>query len=48
VTPEQIEQVRPRLVEFTARMLDGAVARSDQQVIPEGVGLCQPLRLDLL
>jgi SRSO17 transposase len=32
VTPEQVERVRPRLVEFTARMLDGAVARSDQQV----------------
>ena len=32
MTPEQIEQVRPRLVEFTARMLEGAVARSDQRV----------------
>jgi SRSO17 transposase len=32
VTPEQIEQVRPRLVEFTTRMLDRAVQRSDQQV----------------
>ena len=31
MTPKQIEQVRPRLVEFTAQMLDGAVARSDQQ-----------------
>jgi SRSO17 transposase len=31
VTPEQIEQVRPRLVEFTARMLDRAVQRSDQR-----------------
>lgn len=28
---EQIELVRPRLVEFTAAMLDGAVARSDQR-----------------
>src|SRR5512142_808198 len=32
VTPEEIEQIRPRLVEFTARMLEGAVARSDQRV----------------
>jgi SRSO17 transposase len=32
VTPEQIERVRPRLVEFAAQMLDGAVRRSDQQV----------------
>jgi SRSO17 transposase len=32
VTPEQIEQVRPRLVEFTVRMLDGVVRRSDQRV----------------
>jgi SRSO17 transposase len=32
VTPEQIEQVRPQLVEFTTRMLDGAVRRSDQRV----------------
>jgi len=32
VTPEQIEQVRPRLVEFTAQMLQGAVRRSDQRV----------------
>jgi SRSO17 transposase len=32
VTPEQIQQVRPRLVEFTAQMLDGAVRRSDQRV----------------
>lgn len=32
MTPEQIEQVRPRLVEFTAQMLDGAVRRSDQRV----------------
>jgi len=32
VTPEEIGQVRPRLVEFTARMLEGAVARSDQRV----------------
>jgi SRSO17 transposase len=31
VTPEQIELVRPRLVEFTARMLDGGVRRSDQR-----------------
>jgi len=31
VTPEQIEQVRPRLVEFTVEMLDGAVRRSDQR-----------------
>jgi SRSO17 transposase len=30
VTPEQIEQVRPRLVEFAARMLDG-LRRSDQR-----------------
>jgi SRSO17 transposase len=30
VTPDQIEQVRPRLVEFTGRMLDG-LARSDQR-----------------
>jgi SRSO17 transposase len=30
VTPEQIEQIRPRLVEFAARMLDG-VPRSDQR-----------------
>jgi SRSO17 transposase len=32
VTPEQIEQIRPRLVEFTTAMLEGAVARSDQRV----------------
>jgi SRSO17 transposase len=32
VTPEQIEQVRPRLVEFTTRMLQGVVRRSDQRV----------------
>jgi SRSO17 transposase len=31
VTPEQVEQVRPRLVEFAERMLDGAVRRSDQR-----------------
>jgi SRSO17 transposase len=31
VTPEQIELVRPRLVGFTARMLDGGVRRSDQR-----------------
>jgi SRSO17 transposase len=31
VTPEQIQDVRPQLIEFTARMLDGAVHRSDQQ-----------------
>jgi len=31
VTPEQVELVRPRLVEFTARMLDGGVRRSDQR-----------------
>ena len=31
MTPEQIEQVRPRLVEFTVEMLDGAVRRSDQR-----------------
>jgi SRSO17 transposase len=31
VTPEQIEQERPRLVEFTAQMLDGALRRSDQR-----------------
>jgi SRSO17 transposase len=30
VTPEQIERVRPRLVEFTAAMLDG-LPRSDQR-----------------
>jgi SRSO17 transposase len=29
---EEIEQVRPRLVEFTAQMLHGAVGRSDQRV----------------
>ena len=32
MTPEQIEQIRPRLVEFTAQMLTGAVGRSDQRV----------------
>jgi SRSO17 transposase len=32
VTPEEIEQARPRLVEFAVRMLDGAVRRSDQRV----------------
>lgn len=32
MTPEQIEQVRPRLVEFTTLMLDRAVQRSDQRV----------------
>jgi SRSO17 transposase len=32
VTPEEIEQIRPQLVEFTAQMLQGAVARSDQRV----------------
>ena len=32
VTPEQIERVRPRLVEFTVQMLDGGVRRSDQRV----------------
>ena len=32
MTPEQIGQIRPRLVEFTAQMLDGAVGRSDQRV----------------
>ncbi|GLZ02288.1 IS701 family transposase [Actinoplanes sp. NBRC 103695] len=32
MTPEEIELVRPRLVEFTAQMLQGAVVRSDQQV----------------
>ncbi|WP_246140941.1 IS701 family transposase [Micromonospora olivasterospora] len=32
MTPEQVEKVRPRLVEFTAAMLDGAVRRSDQRV----------------
>jgi SRSO17 transposase len=32
VTPEQIEHVRPRLVEFTTQMLDDAVGRSDQRV----------------
>jgi SRSO17 transposase len=31
VTPEQIKQVRPRLVEFTTRMLQGAVRRTDQR-----------------
>jgi len=31
VTPEQIQDVRPQLIEFTARMLDGAVHRCDQQ-----------------
>jgi SRSO17 transposase len=31
VTPEQIEQIRPRLVEFAERMLDG-LPRSDQRV----------------
>jgi DDE superfamily endonuclease len=30
VTPDQIERIRPRLVEFTARMLD-VLARSDQR-----------------
>jgi SRSO17 transposase len=32
VTPEQIEQIRPRLVEFTVRMLQDPVGRSDQRV----------------
>jgi SRSO17 transposase len=32
VTPEEIEQIRPQLVEFTAQMLQGAVGRSDQRV----------------
>jgi SRSO17 transposase len=31
VTPEQVEQIRPRLVEFAAGMLDG-LPRSDQRV----------------
>jgi SRSO17 transposase len=31
VTPEQIQVVRPQLIEFTTRMLDGAVRRSDQR-----------------
>jgi hypothetical protein len=30
VTPEEIEQTRPRLVEFAGRMLEG-VPRSDQR-----------------
>jgi hypothetical protein len=32
VSPEEIGQVGPRLVEFTVRMLEGAVGRSDQRV----------------
>ena len=35
MTPEQIAEVRPRLLEFTAGMLGGGLARSDQRAAGE-------------